>query len=223
MTSSSFRLIKKELGFIFAFQITCFHLKFLHVNFCMLILHKKKTLLELRFMHERTQPCWKLMGIDGDVTEKLGYIQKRPPRIPRIWSRLTECFSVCDAAMTRFTRGAVKMPYITLPSSVTSSVCWLLSAFCLCVSYCLSTYQVIYLVRIFSVFWEEFCGLYHCKSFLRFFFFFVNFVGSFFFVSHPPESDVCVILSEICMTVKGSLNICQKLLPETWWINQIQT
>lgn len=58
-------------------------------------------------------------------------------------------FFVNGVVMMRFMTDVVKMPYTTLPSNVTSSACWLLSAFCLWVSYCLSTYQVIFLVRIF--------------------------------------------------------------------------
>lgn len=74
----------------------------------------------------------------------------KTPKQATAWvlSRLMMCFFVSDVVMMRFMTDVVKMPYITLPSNVTSSACWLLSAFCLLVSYCLSTYRVIFLVRI---------------------------------------------------------------------------
>lgn len=42
------------------FHLTCFHLKFHYINFCMLILCKKKALLKLKavkLIDERTQWC----------------------------------------------------------------------------------------------------------------------------------------------------------------------
>lgn len=54
MTLSSFRVIKKNLDLYLLFRLLGFPLKFPYVNFCILILPKKKTLLEPKFMHERT-------------------------------------------------------------------------------------------------------------------------------------------------------------------------
>lgn len=139
----------------------------------MVALHNKNTLLEPEFTRERTQPFWKPVGIDGDVTEQSEDSMCVHKPLPRRLSRLTMCFSVSAAVMMRFTRGVVKMPSITSPSSATSSACSLLSAFCLCVWYCLSTCRVICSVRIyFFVFLEEFFIFYNSKSSLDFFFHF---------------------------------------------------
>lgn len=164
MTLSSFRVIKKNLDLYLLFRLlvsllnslilifVCWYCPrkrhFWNLNLCM----KEHTMLKIN------KDWWRCHWVDWEIS----VCSKTTPKTPRILSRLTVCFSVYDAVMMRFMRDVVKMPYITLPSSVTSSVCWLLSAFCLCVSYCLSTYQVIYLVRIFFVFWEEFCVLYNC-------------------------------------------------------------
>lgn len=132
---------------------------------------------------------WRCHWIDWEIS----VCSKTTPKTPGLLSGLTVCFSVCDAAMMRFMRDVVKMPYITLPSNVTSSVCWLLSAFCLCVSYCLSTYRVIYLVRIFLYSQKNFVVYIIAKAF-RIFFYFGKlykvwvFVCGFFF----PPSVWCV-------------------------------